>query len=207
MKLEEFISRKKVRIFLVSLIAGVCITSAVQTYAQRIVDNISSGVVRLHVVANSDSPEDQKLKLKIRNDIINYLEPLLKDVYDVNETKNIIKGNIYKIEEEAQKSIKKYGYTYSVTADFDKFDFPTKVYENTKFPKGKYDALKIVIGKGDGQNWWCVLYPQLCFDTSKAGVLSEESQTKLKNVLSHDEYNMVTSKDIDFKFKIVEWFS
>ena len=207
MNFEKIICRKKVKIFLMSVIVGVCITSAVQSYAQRVMSDISSGVVRLHVVANSDSDDDQQLKLKVRDDVINYLEPMLKDVYDINETKKIIIKNINNIEEEAEKSIKKYGYTYSVTADFDKFDFPTKVYENTKFPKGKYDALKIIIGKGDGQNWWCVLYPQLCFDHSKAGVLSKDSDTKLKNVLTYDEYNLVTSKDIDIKFKIVEWFS
>ena len=207
MYFEKFICRKKVRIFLISLISGICITSAVQTYAHKVMNDISSSVVRLHVVAESDSDEDQKLKLKVRDDVINYLEPMLKDVYDVEETKRIILNNINKIEEEAKKSVKKYGYTYSVTADFGKFDFPTKIYENTKFPRGKYDALKIVIGSGKGQNWWCVLYPQLCFDKSQYGVLSEESDTKLRNVLSSDEYNIVTSKDIDFKFKIVEWFS
>lgn len=207
MKFEKFICRKKVRLFLVSLIAGVCITSVMQAYAQKVMADISSGVVRLHVVANSDSAEDQQLKLKVRDDVINYLEPMLEDIYDVEKTKKIIESNINKIEEVARKSVKKYGYTYSVTADFDKFHFPTKVYENARFPKGKYDALKIVIGEGDGQNWWCVLYPQLCFDHSQAGVLSEKSETKLKNVLNYDEYNMITSNDINFKFKIVEWFS
>ncbi len=204
---EKIISMKKVRIFMLSIIAGICVTSAVQTYAQRTMKDISSSVVRLHVVANSDSTDDQNLKLKVRDDITSYLEPVLKNAYDINDTKEIIRDNLRDIEKEAEKSIKKYGYEYNVTADFNKFDFPTKVYENTKFPKGKYDALKIVIGDGEGQNWWCVLYPQLCFDISMAGVLSEESDTKLKNVLTDDEYNIVTSKDINFKFKIVEWFS
>ena len=208
MNFEKFLANKRVRLFIISVITGIFITSLAQTYSNRVMADISSSVVRLHVVANSDTDEDQKLKLKVRDEIINFLEPLLQDAESVEDTKEFIKNNIQKIEEEAQKIIKKYGYTYSVTANFGKFDFPSKSYENARFPKGKYDALKIVIGKGEGKNWWCVLYPQLCFDCSMDGVLSKESETRLKNVLTYDEYNMITSKShINFKFKIVEWFS
>ena len=208
MKFEQFISRKKVKLFLLSVIAGIFITSALQFYSRKVMADISSNVVRLHVIANSDTAEDQDLKLKVRDGIISYLEPVLKDVSDVEETKKILEENIGKIEEEARKIVKKYGYTYSVTASLGNFDFPTKKYENAQFPKGKYDALRIVIGTGEGQNWWCVLYPQLCFSKSADGTLSDESETKLKSVLNEDEYHMITSKDdINFKFKIVEWFS
>lgn len=208
MNFEKILKNKRVKLFIVSIIMGVCITSLTQSYSQRVMADISSSVVRLHVVANSDTDEDQELKLKVRDEIIDYLEPVLADTENVEKTKELIKNNIDKIEEEAQKIVKKYGHTYSVTADFGNFDFPTKSYENAQFPKGKYDALKIVIGKGDGQNWWCVLYPQLCFDYSQKGVLSKESETKLKNVLTYDEYNMITSKsNLNLKLKIIEWFS
>lgn len=208
MKFEQFLLKRNVKLFLVSLIMGVCATSTLQAYSRRVMADISSNVVRFHVIANSDTKEDQELKLKVRDGIINYLEPVLSEVSDVEETKRIIGENISKIEEEAEKIVKKYGYTYSVTASIDKFDFPTKEYENAQFPKGKYDALRIVIGSGGGQNWWCVLYPQLCFSQSNNGTLPAESETKLKNVLAEDEYNMITSQsDINFKFKIVEWFS
>ena len=106
------------------------------------------------------------------------------------------------------KTIKKYGHNYNVTVNSGNFNFPTKEYENVKFPKGKYYALKVVIGKGEGENWWCVLYPQLCFDYTESGALSKESDTKLKNVLTYDEYTTITSKsNLNFKFKILEWFS
>lgn len=208
MKFEQILSKRKVKLFLTSVILGICITSSMQAYSERVMADISSNVVRLHVIANSDTMEDQELKLKVRDGIIAYLEPVLKDASDVEETKRIIGENIEGIEEEAEKIIKKYGYTYSVTASLGNFDFPTKAYENAQFPKGKYDALRIVIGKGNGQNWWCVLYPQLCFSQSNSGTLSEESESKLQNVLTDDEYDMITSKsNINFKFKIVELFS
>ena len=89
----------------------------------------------------------------------------------------------------------------------DKFDFPQKSYEDVTFPAGKYDALRITIGNGDGNNWWCVLYPQLCFSFSEKGKFSKEGENKLKNVLTDDEYNLITSKNVELKFKILELFA
>lgn len=208
MSFENFLKIKKVKLFIVSVIIGVCVTATAQSYSQKVMADISDNVVRLHVVANSNGKFDQDLKLKVRDEIINYLEPVLKDVDDVKESRALIEKNISKIEEEAEKTIKKYGYNYNVTVNSGNFDFPTKEYENVKFPKGKYYALKVVIGKGEGENWWCVLYPQLCFDYTESGALSKENDTKLKNVLTYDEYTTITSKsNLNFKFKILEWFS
>lgn len=207
MMFENILSKRKIRIFLISLITGACLTSALQVYSRNIVEGISKSVVRLHIVANSNSAEDQSLKLKVRDDIIKYIEPLLDDAENVEETKKIIVENLDEIEEEAEKTVKKYGYTYSVTANFGNYDFPTKEYGNVRFPKGGYDALKIVIEKGNGKNWWCVLYPQLCFTENVNGVLPEESEAKLENTLSNEQYDVITNKSkINFKFKIVEWF-
>ena len=208
MYFEKILKNRQVKLLIISIIAGLCVTSMAQTYSQKVMADISSNVIRLHVVANSDEKYDQDLKLRVRDGIIDYLEPILKDEEDVEQSKKTINSNLKKIEEEAQKIVKKYGYTYNVTVNSGNFDFPTKEYENVKFPRGKYYALKIVIGKGEGKNWWCVLYPQLCFDRSQKGTLSEESDTKLKNVLSYDEYSIITSKsDFNLKFKILEWFS
>ena len=205
---EKIIATRKVKLFLISLIIGMCFTSAMQVYSRNIVEGISNGVVRLHIVANSNSADDQSLKLKVRDEITTVIKPMVEDAKTPEETKIIILDNIEMIEEEAQKIIKKYGYTYSVTASLDKFDFPAKKYGNAQFPKGKYDALKIVIENGKGNNWWCVLYPSLCFTENSDGVLPKESEEKLKANLSQEEYEVVTSKSkINFKFKIVELFS
>ena len=208
MMFEKFLAKRKVRLFLISFVIGMCVTSALRVYSKEIVEGISNSVVRLHIVANSNSDDDQALKLKVRDEVIKKLEPLLVNSKSTKETKNIIRSNIALIEDEAEKTIKKYGYTYSVTANLDSYDFPAKQYGNAQFPKGKYDALKIVIEKGKGNNWWCVLYPALCFTENPDGTLPEESEKKLKNTLSHNEYDVVTSNSkINFKFKIVEWFS
>lgn len=204
---EKILGIKRVRLLILSVIAGLCITAVMEEYSQRVMADITSNVVRLHVVANSDSESDQNLKLKVRDAITDYLKPHLEDVTNAHKTQEIIKSRTEEIERVAEETIKKYGYTYSVTANFGEYPFPTKYYENTRFPRGNYQALKVVIGEGGGQNWWCVLFPQLCFDPCTAGVLSEESDAKLKNVLTYDEYNLVTADNIDFKFKIVELFS
>ena len=208
MNFEKILSKRKVKLFLMSLVIGMCVTSSLQVYSRNVVEGISDSVVRLHIVANSNSAEDQNLKLKVRDEITSYLKPMLDGAENVEETKNIIVDNIGNIEEEAEKIIKKYGYTYGVTVSLGNFDFPTKEYGDVRFPKGNYDALKIVIENGNGKNWWCVLYPQLCFSENIKGVLPEESETKLKNTLSDDQYDVITNKSkINFKFKIVEWFS
>ena len=206
--LEKILAKRKVKLFLASLIIGMCVTSVLRVYSREIVEGISNSVVRLHIVANSNSSDDQSLKLKVRDEVLAKLEPLLKNAKTTEETKDIIKNNIEFIEEEAEKAIKKYGYTYSVTASFGNYNFPSKKYGNAQFPKGKYDALKIVIEKGEGNNWWCVLYPALCFAENPKGDLPKESEAKLKSNLSNDEYQVVSSENkINFKFKIVEWFS
>ncbi len=208
MNFEKILSERKVKLFLMSLVIGVCVTSSLQVYSRNVVEGISDSVVRLHIVANSDSAEDQSLKLKVRDEITGYLKPMLDNAENVEETKNIIAFNLENIEEEAERIIKKYGYTYGVTVSLGNFDFPAKEYGNVRFPKGNYDALKIVIENGNGKNWWCVLYPQLCFSENVNGILPEESETKLKNTLSDDQYDVITNKSkINFKFKIVEWFS
>lgn len=205
---EKMLVKKTIRKILISTIIGLAITSAMTDYSQRVMADITSSVVRLHILANSDSDEDQQLKIKVRDDIIAYLDPLLESAENVEKTKEIIANNIEEIEKEAEKSIKKHGYAYNVTAVLGKSEFPQKSYDGATFPAGKYDALKIIIGEGNGQNWWCVLYPQLCFSYSESGELPPTSKTKLKNVLTEDEYNIITSKDeIKFKLKIVEMFS
>ena len=148
MYFEKILKNRQVKLIIISIIAGLCVTSMAQTYSQKVMADISSNVIRLHVVANSDEKYDQDLKLRVRDGIIDYLEPILKDEEDVEQSKKTINSNLKKIEEEAQKIVKKYGYTYNVTVNSGNFDFPTKEYENVKFPRGKYYALKIVIGKG-----------------------------------------------------------
>lgn len=184
--------------FMVALLLGTVMTGYLTTYCQTVHSHIADNVIRLHVVANSDSASDQQLKLKVRDNVVMFLSTVMGDATSVDEAKEVINNNIGKITEIAKETVGDVGY--NVESKTGVFQFPTKQYGSSKLPKGDYYGLKVVIGEGQGKNWWCVLYPQLCFSE-----FGEESKKKLKDVLDKDEYNLVTdSENYKFKFKILE---
>ena len=125
-----------------------------------------SNVLRLHILANSDSPEDQALKLKIRDNILSEGYFIFDGAADIDEAKNKVKNNINAIERIAAKTIVDCGYSYSVSAALEKAYFDTRYYDSFTLPAGEYEALRIVIGKGEGHNWWCVMFPPLCVSSA-----------------------------------------
>ncbi|MGB9812611.1 MAG: stage II sporulation protein R [Thermovenabulum sp.] len=136
---------------------------------------VHKGVIRLHVVANSDLNEDQELKLKVRDAVLENLTPALKNVKNQEEGRDYIITHLKEIEGIAEKEVIKYGKDYDVKAYYGVFPFPPKKYGLLYFPAGNYEALRIVIGKGEGQNWWCVLFPPLCFvDIAKKDILDKD---------------------------------
>ena len=195
------------------------VTGYATEYAKVTGEDIAKSVIRLHVVANSNSESDRILKLKVRDEIINYMSPILSDAKDTNETKYIILKNIDKINTAAKYVINKNGYNYTVKTELKETAFPTKYYGDVAFPAGRYTALQIVIGEGKGKNWWCVLYPQLCINNftqteepsdNSFTKLSPESKRKLKEVLTPEEYEIISNsdkKEIKIKFKILEWIN
>lgn len=206
----KYITEQKI---LMALFIGLMVTGVSMQYLTNVKADIQESVVRLHVIANSDTEEDQQLKLKVRDSVINYLKDKLDDAKDTQETKDIILRELQNIADAARDEIDANGYRYGVSAELGSFDFPTKQYENAQLPSGKYDALRIVIGSGEGENWWCVLFPQLCFASSSStkGAMSEESSQKLKNVLTEDEYNIVVNSQdgdipVKIKFRLLEIF-
>jgi stage II sporulation protein R len=172
--------------------------------------DVSDKLVRLHVVANSDSIEDQDLKRKVRDEVIKQISPSFEGLTDVSQVKQVITDNITLIEQIAAKVLKENQKDYGVVAVLNNFDFPTKVYGNLTLPAGNYQALKIVLGNGEGQNWWCVMFPPLCFIDIAHGVVPEQTMEQLKQSLSEDEYRLLTSAKteeelpIKLKFKVVE---
>lgn len=194
-------------IIAVSVIFAAVVSASV--YAKRIQTDIADEVIRFHILANSDSEEDQKLKLKVKNEIINMLEPGLRASSSKAETKAYIIENLDKIEEKAAEVIKTEGYTYDVKAELAYSDFPTKAYGDIKLPCGEYEALRILIGNAQGQNWWCVMFPPLCFVDAAAKEVPDENKKQLKSILTDDEYSLISSADkgsVKVKFKIVELF-
>lgn len=194
------------RFILVSalLIIYVCISAV--SYTHAVTTDIADSVFRLHVIANSDSDEDQNLKYIVRDKVIEYMSSISQNASSKEEVIKIAKANLDKIQAIASQTIRDNGYTYSVNVEVGNFSFPSKRYGDITLPPGYYDALRIKIGKAEGQNWWCVMFPPLCFVDVTSGVVPDESKEIMKENLSKEEFDLISknSNEVKVKFKIVE---
>ena len=169
-------------------------------------------LIRFHVIANSDSDKDQKLKLKVRDEVISYLQPKLENSNSIEESEKIIKNEYKTLENISKKVISKNGYNYTVKVGLEYSNFPARQYSSVVLPAGKYKALRIIIGEGKGKNWWCVMFPPLRFIDDQNGIIDEKTDKKLKEVLTEEEYDLIMAKNknevknLEFKFKITEVF-
>jgi stage II sporulation protein R len=177
----------------VSSVSGGDTFSSGATYrredARQIQQNIAAQVIRLHVIANSDSGKDQSLKLQVRDDVIDRLQSCLSSARSVEEARNVLLSQISYIEDTANETVAREGYSYPVKVSLQTRYFPVKVYGDLRFPAGNYQALCLEIGASQGHNWWCVLYPSLCFVNETYAVVPEKSKKKLKQSLSTEEYS------------------
>lgn len=162
--------------------------------------DISDEVFRLHILANSDNEEDQNLKLKVRDRVLEYTETLFKNAGSKEEAESIISDNLQNISNTAYAEVLDNGYDYKVKAEITNMYFTTRYYENYTLPSGMYDALRITIGSGKGHNWWCVMYPSICISTE------EEQDKKAKEVFDTTQYDIVKNEKYQYKFKVVEIF-
>lgn len=168
---------------------------------------IAKKILRFHVMANSDSREDQKVKEEVRNAIGAYLEPKLSDVAGLEETKEVVAENMEGIVQVAQNTLEQNGFSYGATAMLTRTQFPEKTYGSYTFPKGEYEALEVELGKGEGHNWWCVLYPNMCFRGSVYEVVDEAAGEALREVLTVEEYEDVfEGGHFQVRFKFLEYF-
>lgn len=177
---------------------------------EKVLNSVSSKLIRFHVIANSDSTEDQNLKLKVKDEVIKFMAPMLKNSNSIEQSREILKKNDSKIKEISARIIKENGYEYKVNTSLSKENFPVKTYGNITLPEGKYEAYRILIGDAKGKNWWCVMFPPLCFvDVTKGEVADKETSAEMKKVLNDDEFNYVDNENnkVEFKFKIVEIFN
>lgn len=177
------------------------------SYAQSVHEDLSASFFRLHILANSDSEEDQNLKYLVRDEIIAYLNTLSDGTSSKEEVMELAKMHLVDFRKIAEKVIQENGYSYPVSVELGNFSFPTKYYGNLSLPAGSYDALRITIGRSEGQNWWCVLFPPLCFVSPATGIVEEDSMKQIEEDLSKDEVALITIDDtnsVSFKFKLVE---
>lgn len=175
---------------------------------REIQQGIAGEVFRLHVIANSDTEKDQELKLKVKTRIMEYLKEILGEDAGLEETKEAVLTHLTEIEQEAENLIEEQGFDYPVEVVVEKTYFPEKTYGDCTFPAGEYEALKVKIGSAKGQNWWCVLYPSLCFLDDTYGIVTEEKKEDLKEVLTAEEFQEILGdsrekKKLRFGFR---WF-
>lgn len=182
----------------ISLLAtgGIVCAHQEELHRAEIQQELAKEVFRFHVLANSDSVADQKLKMQVKEAVISYMKEEIPDSENAEETKKWAKTHLREIEVVAKEKIEDAGSNYAVKAEVTNCAFPEKVYGDVTFPAGYYDALRIKIGKAEGQNWWCVLYPNLCFIDSVRAVVPEEGKEQLKEVLTEEEYEEVTEVKI-----------
>ncbi|PJI09126.1 MULTISPECIES: stage II sporulation protein R [Clostridium] len=171
--------------------------------------NIAKKVIRFHVLANSDSDSDQSLKLKVRDAVINYMRPKLENCKNINESRKILMDNNYNIKKLANGVVKQNGYSYNVNTELSEVNFPVKSYGNIVLPEGKYEAYRVLIGQAKGHNWWCVMFPPLCFtDITRGEIEEKKTDSEMRKVLTPEEYKVVYNSNknskIQVKFKIVE---
>ncbi len=160
-----------------------------------------SGLIRFHVIANSDSDEDQELKLKVRNVLLEKIKPELEGAATLQEAMDFITNNLKYFEEMAEKELKKYNSDYSTTVVMGSTDYPTRSYGDIILPAGTYQSLRIVIGDGKGSNWWCVLFPPLCFVDITNSITRQGSIPVLEMDGTNKE---IKTKSIKIKFKLFE---
>ncbi len=195
------------RKFVISVLFGLMLSMVSMAYVGNMQENIASSLLRLHIVANSDSEADQAVKLKVRDMVIAEFGADMLAAGDLDSAKNFAVQNIGAIEKTAAEVLCENGFGYGAAASVGEVHFPTKHYENITLPAGRYEALRIVLGDGAGQNWWCVMYPPLCFGDCAAGYADAQSQSVLENSLGEDEYELITdggSVPVQFKFKLLE---
>lgn len=167
--------------------------------------HIAEKILRFHVRANSNSNEDQELKLKVRDAVGAYINQELAGTGSLKECTQAVQNHLPDIIHTAEKIIENEGYDYPVTAKVETVNFPEKTYGQYTFPSGPYQALNVVIGNGKGHNWWCVMYPNMCFHGAVYQVPDEEASQSLQHVLSEDEYAAVLkSRKYRIRFKFIE---
>lgn len=192
--------------FLLFVYVFICI----KYYVIAISDNLSDAVFRLHVVANSNTSEDQELKLKVRDSLLNYMNDICSNCSTKAEAISLANEHKSNFQQIAENTIIENGYSYPVKINIDNFFFPTKNYGDISLPAGFYDALRVDIGDANGKNWWCVMFPSLCFIDISSGIVDDEAKENLEKNLEEESYSIISDKDspeVKLKFKLIEFFA
>lgn len=188
---------KKIYLFVPVFLILICfITSFINIINSSNI--INQNILRLHIIANSDTEFDQDLKLKVRDNVLKVTNDLFSNSISINDAISIANENINVINNASKNTINTNGFNYKVKTFVTKEYFKTRYYNGFTLPAGYYNTIKIIIGQGKGHNWWCVLYPSVCL----SGCVDDFSK-----VLSDEEYNLITNNKYIPKFKIIEIYN
>lgn len=208
---QKILKNKKLKFILILIfLLSIYIYFSALSYVNATSNDLKNNLFRLHVIANSDSKEDQNLKYIVRDNLLDYMNSLCANCSTKEEAISIAKEHINDFEKIATNTIIEHGYSYNISVEIGNFEFPTKQYGDISLPAGYYDALRVKIGESKGQNWWCVMFPPLCFVDVTSGVVPEDSKKLLKENLSEEDFTLISdnsSSEINFKFKLLEIFS
>ncbi len=210
-KILNFMKNSKLRnLSLLTFLLFIYIFICAKSYVSAISSDLSESVFRLHVLANSNSEEDQSLKLKVRDSLLNYMNTICSSCSTKAEAISLVNKHKQEFQKIAENTIYENGYNYSVNINIGNFYFPTKNYGDISLPAGFYDALRVEIGNAKGKNWWCVMFPSLCFIDVSSGIVDDEAKNNLEKNLENESYNIISDKsssEIKLKFKLIEFFA
>ena len=210
-KILNFMKNSKLKnVIILTFLLFLYIFISAQSYVTAVSENLSDAVFRLHVLANSDTDADQALKLKVRDNLLEYMNSISSNCATKAEAISIAKSHKQDFQKIAESTIKENGYDYSVEINIGNFYFPTKNYGDISLPAGFYDALRVEIGEAKGQNWWCVMFPSLCFIDVSNGVVDDSAKENLEDNLDTESYQIISDNEqpeIKFKFKLIEFFA
>ncbi len=185
--------KSRMKIWEASLLLALCFSLCLGTWAQAKQSSLSSSLVRLHVIAVSDDEYEQALKLRVRDGVLSYISPKLRNVKSAQQAQEIIKSELDGIKAAAESSAEGRSVEVTLSQEY----YPTRNYEKFSLPAGKYQSLRVILGEGEGHNWWCVVFPPLC--------ISAAEQEQVVESMSEDMRGIVTEEDgCEYKFRILE---
>lgn len=185
--------KSRMKIWEASLLLALCFSLCLGTWAQAKQSSLSSSLVRLHVIAVSDDEYEQALKLRVRDGVLSYISPKLRNVESAQQAQEIIKSELDGIKAAAESSAEGRSVEVTLSQEY----YPTRNYEKFSLPAGKYQSLRVILGEGEGHNWWCVVFPPLC--------ISAAEQEQAVESMSEDMRGIVTEEDgCEYKFRILE---
>ncbi len=185
--------KSRMKIWEASLLLALCFSLCLGTWAQAKQSSLSSSLVRLHVIAVSDDEYEQALKLRVRDGVLSYISPKLRNAKSAQQAQEIIKSELDGIKAAAESSAEGRSVEVTLSQEY----YPTRNYEKFSLPAGKYQSLRVILGEGEGHNWWCVVFPPLC--------ISAAEQEQVMESMSEDMRGIVTEEDgREYKFRILE---